>query len=192
MATAAVINRSIDDLNTEKSGFSHLSIDDVESTTPHAPVPVTQTNDKPATTRKDGPDVDETSPYYNPRLKPINRFVDEPRPLRVGVIGAGLAGITAGILLPAKVPGIKLTIYEKNADVVCTNFIQLIGIIHLHIYRLERGSKTSIPAYDVILHRMSTRALSRQRQIGQIDTPPATKSANTGNRSLGNSTCTNM
>lgn len=43
--------------------------------------------------------------------------------MRVGVIGAGLAGITAGILLPAKVPGIKLTIYEKNADVVCTYFI---------------------------------------------------------------------
>lgn len=123
MATAAVINRSIDDLNTGKPGFSHVSIESVESNTPHAPVPVTQTNDDPSTTQRNGPDVDETSPYHNPRLNLIDRFVDEPRPLRVGVIGAGLAGITAGILLPAKVPGIKLTIYEKNADVVCTNFI---------------------------------------------------------------------
>jgi len=32
-------------------------------------------------------------------------------------VGAGLAGINAGILLPAKVPGINLTIFEKNADV---------------------------------------------------------------------------
>jgi L-2-hydroxyglutarate oxidase LhgO len=35
------------------------------------------------------------------------------------VIGAGLAGITAGALLPAKVPGIQLTIFEKNPEVVC-------------------------------------------------------------------------
>jgi hypothetical protein len=34
------------------------------------------------------------------------------------VIGAGIAGITAGILLPIKVPGIDLTIFEKNPDVV--------------------------------------------------------------------------
>jgi len=35
----------------------------------------------------------------------------------VAVIGAGLSGITAGILLPAKVPGIKLQIFDKNPDV---------------------------------------------------------------------------
>ncbi|KAH7396447.1 hypothetical protein BKA66DRAFT_409917 [Pyrenochaeta sp. MPI-SDFR-AT-0127] len=43
--------------------------------------------------------------------------IDHVRELKVAVIGAGLAGITAGILLPAKVPGIKLTIFEKNPDV---------------------------------------------------------------------------
>lgn len=37
---------------------------------------------------------------------------------KVAVIGAGLTGITAGILLKAKVPQIDLTIIEKNADVV--------------------------------------------------------------------------
>ena len=58
------------------------------------------------------------SPYVAPMLKLIDRFVDEPRSLRVAVIGAGIAGITAGSLLPAKVPGIKLTIFEKNADMV--------------------------------------------------------------------------
>lgn len=34
------------------------------------------------------------------------------------MIGAGISGINAGILLPIKVPGIQLTIFEKNADVV--------------------------------------------------------------------------
>lgn len=44
--------------------------------------------------------------------------IDEAPPLKVVVIGAGLAGITAGILLPAKVPGIELTILERNSDIV--------------------------------------------------------------------------
>ena len=44
--------------------------------------------------------------------------VDNVRPIKVGIIGAGLAGITAGVLLPAKVPGLDLRIYDKNADAV--------------------------------------------------------------------------
>jgi hypothetical protein len=48
--------------------------------------------------------------------------IDEVRELKVAVIGAGITGITAGILLPAKVPGIDLTILEKNDDVVSTSF----------------------------------------------------------------------
>ncbi|KAK0123760.1 hypothetical protein ONS95_008766 [Cadophora gregata] len=46
-----------------------------------------------------------------------NHPIDAPSKIRVAVIGAGLAGITAGILLPVKVPGIELTIFDKNADV---------------------------------------------------------------------------
>lgn len=58
-------------------------------------------------------------PYPTSRLCiDPNRFIDQVRPLKVAVIGAGLAGINAGILLPAKVPGIQLTIFEKNSDVV--------------------------------------------------------------------------
>ena len=48
--------------------------------------------------------------------------IDEIRPLRVAVVGAGLSGISAGALLPVKVPGIQLTIFEKNADVSGTWF----------------------------------------------------------------------
>ena len=38
------------------------------------------------------------------------------------MIGAGLSGITAGVLLPIKVPGIELQIFDKNADVGGTWF----------------------------------------------------------------------
>ncbi|KAI3533307.1 4-hydroxyacetophenone monooxygenase [Colletotrichum filicis] len=60
--------------------------------------------------------------YDDYPIKLIERYIDEPRELRVAVIGAGLSGVLAGILLPAKVPGIKLSIYEKNADVGGTWF----------------------------------------------------------------------
>lgn len=36
---------------------------------------------------------------------------------QIAVIGAGISGVTAGILLPIKVPGINLQIFDKNADV---------------------------------------------------------------------------
>ncbi|KAI1496944.1 hypothetical protein F5X99DRAFT_47158 [Biscogniauxia marginata] len=52
----------------------------------------------------------------------VDRYIDEPRKLRVIVIGAGIAGLIAGVLLPAKVPGIELTIIEKNEDVGGTWF----------------------------------------------------------------------
>ncbi|TLD38068.1 putative flavin-binding monooxygenase protein [Venturia nashicola] len=48
--------------------------------------------------------------------------IDVTGKLRVAVIGAGMAGINAGILLPIKVPGIELTIFEKNKDVGGTWF----------------------------------------------------------------------
>ncbi|KAI4678500.1 uncharacterized protein J4E84_008756 [Alternaria hordeiaustralica] len=55
-------------------------------------------------------------PVSKLQLSPT-QYIDHVRSLRVTVIGAGLAGINAGILLPAKVPGIDLTIFEKNDDV---------------------------------------------------------------------------
>ena len=60
-----------------------------------------------------------TTYYPHPTsFKLSDHPIDNYRELRVAIVGAGLSGISAGALLPAKVPGIKLTIFEKNADVV--------------------------------------------------------------------------
>ncbi len=59
-------------------------------------------------------------PLSKPPLLLEDTTVDDVRPLRVAVIGAGLSGVLAGILLPAKVPKIELTIFEKNTEVVST------------------------------------------------------------------------
>ncbi|KAH6971395.1 hypothetical protein BKA56DRAFT_677521 [Ilyonectria sp. MPI-CAGE-AT-0026] len=50
-------------------------------------------------------------------LKLEDRLIDDFRPLRVAVIGAGLSGILSGILFPEKVPNVQLTIFEKSKEV---------------------------------------------------------------------------
>lgn len=58
-----------------------------------------------------------------------NRFeieehpVDQVRDVKVGIIGAGLSGVTAAILLRAKLPGIDVTIFDKNGDIVSENIL---------------------------------------------------------------------
>ncbi|KAK8129056.1 hypothetical protein PG984_010164 [Apiospora sp. TS-2023a] len=71
------------------------------------------------------PEPQQQQQHQTPRFRELEleqRYIDEPRKLRVVVIGAGLAGIIAGTLLPAKVPSIELTIFEKNSDVGGTWF----------------------------------------------------------------------
>jgi hypothetical protein len=49
--------------------------------------------------------------------------IDEYPRIKVVVIGAGMSGINAGILLPRKVPNIDLVILERHSDLVrCTSF----------------------------------------------------------------------
>ncbi|KAF3202707.1 hypothetical protein TWF191_004845 [Orbilia oligospora] len=45
------------------------------------------------------------------------RAVDEPRAIKVIVIGAGISGILAGIRLPQRIENLDLVIYEKNPEV---------------------------------------------------------------------------
>lgn len=47
-----------------------------------------------------------------------NHPVDDYLPIKAIVVGGGITGITAGILLPVKVPGLELTIYERFSDIV--------------------------------------------------------------------------
>lgn len=44
--------------------------------------------------------------------------IDETPSIKAIVVGAGISGINTGILLPIKVPGIELVIYEKASDIV--------------------------------------------------------------------------
>lgn len=60
--------------------------------------------------------------YYQPpaQFKPTiitERAVDEPRPLKVIYIGAGVSGILAAIQFRKFVPSLDLVIYEKNPEI---------------------------------------------------------------------------
>ena len=48
--------------------------------------------------------------------------IDNPRPISVICVGAGISGILTGIRLPAQVQNLKLTIYDKNPEVGGTWF----------------------------------------------------------------------
>ncbi|KAL7277473.1 hypothetical protein ACG7TL_008394 [Trametes sanguinea] len=48
--------------------------------------------------------------------------IDEYRPIRVVVVGAGFSGITAGVRFQQKIPNVSLAIYEKSAGVGGTWF----------------------------------------------------------------------
>ena len=88
------------------------------SATPVPPVTLAEKGHLPFRQRQAGPGI----PYPTTDFQLENHPVDEVRKLKVAVIGAGLSGILAGVLLPIKVPGIELTIFEKNADIVSPSF----------------------------------------------------------------------
>lgn len=75
-------------------------------------------------------------PYPKAHFELVDRYIDEPRKLRAVIIGGGLAGIQAGALLPAKVPGLDLTIYEKNPELGGTWYENVYPGQYLH--RLPR------------------------------------------------------
>ncbi|KAF2014038.1 FAD/NAD(P)-binding domain-containing protein [Aaosphaeria arxii CBS 175.79] len=62
--------------------------------------------------------------------------IDDVRSLRVIVVGAGVTGISAGVLLPPKVPKIDLAIYERESDVG--------GVWHTNVYP---GVRCDVPAH---------------------------------------------
>ena len=51
------------------------------------------------------------------------RPIDEPRKIRIIVVGAGASGIIAGIRIRQRLPEAELVIYEKNPVVGGTWFV---------------------------------------------------------------------
>ena len=66
------------------------------------------------------PTLPQTRTIFPP-LELEDHPLDDVRSLRVVVVGAGISGITSGILLPAKVPKIDLVIYERESDIVSSS-----------------------------------------------------------------------
>ena len=124
---------------------------------------------------------EQKHPEYNlPEISLVDRYADEPRKLRVAVIGAGLSGIIAGVLLPAKVPGIELTIFEKNADVVSDTTSKYSKQSPNNDKREALGLRIFIPESAVMFRHMYTRHRLRQIRSGPRSMPRAQKSESTG------------
>ena len=84
---------SVDHLNGESNGH-----------------PVSTSPSSPSQKRKRA-----TSSTSNQHFTILEQPIENPRPIRVIVIGAGISGIYAGIRIPERIPKVSLTIYEKNA-----------------------------------------------------------------------------
>jgi heterodisulfide reductase subunit A-like polyferredoxin len=70
-------------------------------------------NQKKVVTSKGGIS-EEKHKTFTPLIS--ERAVDQPRPLKVIYIGAGISGILAAIKFREAVPDLDLTIYEKNPE----------------------------------------------------------------------------
>lgn len=111
-----------------KGHTSHEKVSEVNEVSP------TPVNSSDSTSASNG----ESKPvsYPKSRVDLVDRFLDEPRKLRVAVIGGGLSGIIGGCLLPAKVPGIELVIYEKNPNFVSCILTKLLLYSRMVFWRI--------------------------------------------------------
>lgn len=50
------------------------------------------------------------------------RSIDECRPLRIVIIGAGISGIVSSIRIAQRIPNTEICVYEKNEDIGGTWF----------------------------------------------------------------------
>lgn len=64
----------------------------------------------------------ENTLSHEPKVVIEERSVDEARPLRIVVIGAGISGILACIRFVQRIPNLDLCIYDKNPDIGGTWF----------------------------------------------------------------------
>jgi len=120
--------------------------------------------------------------------------IDTVPRIKVVVIGAGIAGINAGILLPRKVPDIDLVILERHADLVGLGFYCTVHPFKnpmLIPHRVEPGIPTSTQASNATSHPTSTRAPLHRKPPGPRITHLVLRSRHTGRRSLRSTTLRN-
>ena len=101
---------SIDHIKTSLATVTTAEV----SASPQSPTTAEQelAATKPASSDAAKVDIDSSYKYASPLIS--ERAVDQPRPLKVVYIGAGISGILAAIKFRQTVPDIDLVIYEKN------------------------------------------------------------------------------
>ena len=60
--------------------------------------------------------------------------IDEYRPMKVVIIGAGFSGILAGIRFRQRIPNLQMTIYEKDDGIGGTWYANRYPSVYLYIY----------------------------------------------------------
>ncbi|KAF2644630.1 FAD/NAD(P)-binding domain-containing protein [Massarina eburnea CBS 473.64] len=85
--------------------------------------------------KEPGPEFPSTRTIFPP-LEIEEHPIDDVRPLRVVVVGAGISGITSAVFLPVKVPKVELVIYERESDIG--------GVWHSNVYP---GVRCDVPAH---------------------------------------------
>jgi hypothetical protein len=117
-----------------------------------------------------------------PKFELEEHAIDEIPEVNVAVIGGGIAGITAGVILPAKVPGINLRIYEKNADVVSAvaEFKTSCVLRANCTIRAARGMRMFIQAYAVMFQPMCIRPHLNPTHNGRRNSLVVPRSKSTG------------
>ena len=95
-----------------KTNGSTITVE--ETTTPSTVDNTTDTRQENFTPSPNTASQEGNYDFFSPFIS--ERAVDQPRPLKVIYIGAGISGILAAIKFREAVPGLDLTIYEKNPD----------------------------------------------------------------------------
>lgn len=121
----------------------------------------------------------------NPKPVLVDRSIDEARPLRVVVIGAGISGILACIRFVQRIPNLDLCIYDKNADVGGTWFenrypgcacgrdchvAHIDGSCRSHIldFKTSQHTLTKLPLSPIKNGPHSMRAPPKSTNIGSV------------------------
>lgn len=63
------------------------------------------------------PDANVAHPVAGTAWRVDSHEIDDVRPMKVIVIGAGISGILAAIRFPRRIPNVDLVVYDKNPEI---------------------------------------------------------------------------